>query len=680
MVILSTSAPLAKCRVLYIGTAVPLETAIGIEAIQKPLSERFPVEDDSRIEGIDAYVSINDTNIQLQFVNDSDQIIQFPISALSMCAAVRCISTVNAATGEKNHRFVSLNDPAAGGENSRRPAIFTTITRRTQGRKVLECHGYICQSAEDALKLVKYASIAGKNFKQNAAGNKTPQPSGTTRTNGLATPSVARVNVESIPAAFNRMSVNSNTMTSGTKMRLIPGEQISQLPAGPEFYEPVSTQGYFYSSNKADVKKYSIEKLGGRNEDRTDVASEIPHVSPRLVNGDVPPAPPSEPALPTGGHIPTQPLFIPYRGPRVPMPHPHFGGPPMFYGPPPPPHMYPVPMRPRFFSPPPPMMRPQPFMIPPGAPPPMMAAPIYLRRPRRASHSGSRSRSRSSSTIKSRDSRSRSPKPNGYDNENTTLKVPNGVAESSSDESSAIITRSKTPPKDYRHAKPTRQSRREVYEVKYGIAPSLPERDGYDVPRRPYDYHAYPPANGGFMPFPMYNPHTRSRSVPAYDRRRSKSPNKKDRKKKHKKGKKNKQAKHNLPRYPMQNGVREHLYAQNGVREPIYMQNGVKEPTYLRSTKAPRSDVSTDSLGGYHSEIPRQTNADTSGYEFYPPRDFRKSGKQFMNERGFGQSLKNDPLGRSTRPVPSAYDLSDANSPPPLRGSRRDEDVDFNLY
>lgn len=29
--------PLAKCRVLYLGSAVPLETATGLEAVQQPL-------------------------------------------------------------------------------------------------------------------------------------------------------------------------------------------------------------------------------------------------------------------------------------------------------------------------------------------------------------------------------------------------------------------------------------------------------------------------------------------------------------------------------------------------------------------------------------------------------------------------------------------------------------------
>lgn len=35
--------PLAKCRVLYLGSAVPLDTKQGIEAVQIPLRERYPL-------------------------------------------------------------------------------------------------------------------------------------------------------------------------------------------------------------------------------------------------------------------------------------------------------------------------------------------------------------------------------------------------------------------------------------------------------------------------------------------------------------------------------------------------------------------------------------------------------------------------------------------------------------
>ena len=33
--------PLVKSRVLYLGSSVPLETSIGLEAVQQPLRDRY---------------------------------------------------------------------------------------------------------------------------------------------------------------------------------------------------------------------------------------------------------------------------------------------------------------------------------------------------------------------------------------------------------------------------------------------------------------------------------------------------------------------------------------------------------------------------------------------------------------------------------------------------------------
>ena len=39
--------PLARCRSLYLGSAVPLETSQGLEAVQGPCRERYPFESKS---------------------------------------------------------------------------------------------------------------------------------------------------------------------------------------------------------------------------------------------------------------------------------------------------------------------------------------------------------------------------------------------------------------------------------------------------------------------------------------------------------------------------------------------------------------------------------------------------------------------------------------------------------
>lgn len=666
MVILDDHSPMVKTRVLYIGSAVPLDTVAGLEAIQGPLRERYPVDDEASIEGIDAWISVTNSYIQMQYVNDPDQIVQFPISSLTLCAAVRCISTVNTATGEKGTKFVSLNDPSAGGENSKRPAIFTAITRRTQGRKVLECHGFICSSPKEALGLVKCASIAGKNYKQNGTikSNRPTYQRLSTNTNGATDPlldGASTLNrMSNGPSAFTAPTVTQNGVSNGAPMRLVPGEPVAHVTAGPEFFEPVSTQGYFYSSNNAEVKKYNIAKLGRNiNKENADITSsaqserQAPTVTP--INGYAPiPTPRQGPPKVAPG---PPPVYI--RLPRQqysaapPMPPPPM---PVFYRPPPPPFYG----RPRFFSPPPPRFRPHPqFRMPPGAPPPMMAAPIYVRRPRGGS-AGSRSRSNSSGSRGSRDSRSKTPTGQINGDETQPKRIPN--ADESSEESEIRVLnrqRPSTPPTDYDdRRKGERMSRRDAYEVKYGVLPN-PQRYGPPpdfIHPYGYDYYVHPPRHGGYAPFAMYNPHGRSRSVPGFDRQRSKSPRrKKGKKKKNKKAKKSKQK-----------------------PQPQYIYD--PRDGFKRRPPPEHSDVSTDSFAGYHSEIPRGSRrADPiSGYQFYPPRDFRRDENQYMNERNFSKSIKEETRrSRDSKSYPSAYELNDVMN----KGAvDRNEEADFTMY
>ena len=51
---------LCKANVLYLGSAVPLETAVGIESVQLPCRERYSsvLSSDMKVDGIDATVIV----------------------------------------------------------------------------------------------------------------------------------------------------------------------------------------------------------------------------------------------------------------------------------------------------------------------------------------------------------------------------------------------------------------------------------------------------------------------------------------------------------------------------------------------------------------------------------------------------------------------------------------------
>ena len=161
MVVYRNAEVLYQCKVLYIGSAVPIQTARGVEAMQRPLFERYP-GDLSEVEGIDANLAVLPDCIQMTYTS-TGQIVQFPLRNLNICAAVRCITALNGATGEKTKQFVPVNVVSS---DSKHPAVFSVVVRRSQGRQILECHAFICNSNRDALHLVNATGTANMALKR----------------------------------------------------------------------------------------------------------------------------------------------------------------------------------------------------------------------------------------------------------------------------------------------------------------------------------------------------------------------------------------------------------------------------------------------------------------------------------------------------------------------------------
>ena len=63
---------LAKASVLYIGSAVPLETAVGIESVQMPCRDRYTaaIGPDMKVAGIDATLTVYSSGITMQVCGD----------------------------------------------------------------------------------------------------------------------------------------------------------------------------------------------------------------------------------------------------------------------------------------------------------------------------------------------------------------------------------------------------------------------------------------------------------------------------------------------------------------------------------------------------------------------------------------------------------------------------------
>lgn len=154
------ATPICRCRVLYLGSAVPHITKDGLQGIQEPLKELYPEEGAHGAKGIDSWLSVWSNGFLLENVDENRKKVTrfFPIEALHYCAAVRYVLVPGSSPGGDEHvqRFLPLDSPFARNPNINHPPLFAAILRRTTGIKVLECHVFICKRETAANALVRY--------------------------------------------------------------------------------------------------------------------------------------------------------------------------------------------------------------------------------------------------------------------------------------------------------------------------------------------------------------------------------------------------------------------------------------------------------------------------------------------------------------------------------------------
>lgn len=186
-----STTPICRCRVLYLGSAVPHITKDGLQGIQEPLKDLYPeqgvfwnADRDHCATGIDSWLSVWSNGILVENVDDKGNTVRrfHPIESLHYCAAVRYVSVPEQGqNGQKNGngeqtggtkvaKFLPLDSPFSkssggpGGSSSvmdlsgggaGHPPLFACILRRTTGIKVLECHAFICKKEAAANALVR---------------------------------------------------------------------------------------------------------------------------------------------------------------------------------------------------------------------------------------------------------------------------------------------------------------------------------------------------------------------------------------------------------------------------------------------------------------------------------------------------------------------------------------------
>lgn len=152
------STPICRCRVLYLGSAVPRQSKDGLQGIQEPLRSLYPAEGALGAKGIDSWLSVWSNGILLENVDENRKQVTrfFPIESLHYCAAVRQVLVPERGTNATPEpKFLPLDSPFARTPKGKHPPIFAAILRRTTGIKVLECHVFICKREAAANALVR---------------------------------------------------------------------------------------------------------------------------------------------------------------------------------------------------------------------------------------------------------------------------------------------------------------------------------------------------------------------------------------------------------------------------------------------------------------------------------------------------------------------------------------------
>lgn len=330
------TTPLCRCRVLYIGSAIPTVTKDGLQGIQEPLKERYPTENTSETQGIDSWLTVWSNGLLVEYVEGRRKTeAQFhPIQSLHYCAAVRYVNIPGYSVPDGAERFLPLDSPFAAYPDPRHPPIFAAILRRTTGVKVLECHSFICTNERAANALVRccFAAYADSAYIQATEGASPTLPNGPQKL--LAIKPKLSSGSESAESSESPEAQRWTVKSSGDKWRR--RQQSGEFDDDAVSLDSNLAEKYGRKTPKAPSGRSTpVAMPMAQWERQAALVEPRPNpYGPPMFGGPFGPPPPG----PYG--VPFRPEMMGPRPPFLPLP-PHFMPPPMMMRPPPPPMLGP---------------------------------------------------------------------------------------------------------------------------------------------------------------------------------------------------------------------------------------------------------------------------------------------------------------------------------------------------
>lgn len=225
------ATPICRCRVLYLGSAVPRQSKDGLQGIQEPLRSLYPSEGAVGARGIDSWLSVWSNGILLENVDENRKQVTrfFPIDSLHYCAAVRQVLIPERGNSQPEPKFLPLDSPFARTPRAQHPPIFAAILRRTTGIKVLECHVFICKREAAANALVRCCFHA---YADNSYAKQLESSNGSSVYGTLGKPT----NGFNGSSSLMRSRAGSTTTLNSMSQRMMNGSTNGTITNGSEAY------------------------------------------------------------------------------------------------------------------------------------------------------------------------------------------------------------------------------------------------------------------------------------------------------------------------------------------------------------------------------------------------------------------------------------------------------------
>jgi hypothetical protein len=171
--------PLSRFKALYLGTSIYKQNSkksdelnLNLNILQGAIAERYPINGDNYVKGIQTLLKIYPNGIQFEHSSNVDPnstscLMYYPIKSLIYCGAIRYVdhfSSNDLINSSNKTQFLAIDSETAQmSENIRYPPLFVAFLKSIDSKtrqKSIECHLFVLGAAKTAMRIVECCTQA----------------------------------------------------------------------------------------------------------------------------------------------------------------------------------------------------------------------------------------------------------------------------------------------------------------------------------------------------------------------------------------------------------------------------------------------------------------------------------------------------------------------------------------